>query len=82
LTGGLKGLVVRYDATYYATNCLTLTAAEVRRLYAFRAQIAAVMRVCKDQLGLTGLSSPLRAGPNASLRLLLGRLLCPRAGTP
>ena len=54
LTGGLKVLVVRYGAKYYATNRLTLTAAEVRRLYAFRAQIEEVIRVCKDQLGLTG----------------------------
>jgi putative transposase len=54
LTGGLKVLVVRYDAKYYATNRLTLAAAEVRRLYAFRAQIEEVIRVCKDQLGLSG----------------------------
>jgi len=54
LTGGLKVLVVRYGTKYYATNRLTLTAAEVRRLYAFRAQIEEVIRVCKDQLGLSG----------------------------
>jgi putative transposase len=54
LTGGLKVLVVRYGAKYYATNRLTLTAAEVRRLYRVRAQIEEVIRVCKDQLGLTG----------------------------
>jgi hypothetical protein len=54
LTGGLKVLVVRYGAKYYATNRLTLAAAEVRRLYAFRAQIEEVIRACKDQLGLTG----------------------------
>jgi putative transposase len=54
LTGGLKVLVVRYGAKYYATNRLTLTAAEVRRLYRFRAQIEEVIRVCKDQLGLIG----------------------------
>ena len=54
LTGGLKVLVVRYGAKYYATNRLTLAAGEVRRLYAFRAQIEEVIRVCKDQLGLTG----------------------------
>src|SRR6516164_9025457 len=33
LTGGLKVFVVRYRRKYYATNRLTLTAAEVRRLY-------------------------------------------------
>ena len=33
LTGGLKVLVVRYGAKYYATNRLTLAAAEIRRLY-------------------------------------------------
>jgi putative transposase len=54
LTGGLKVLVVRYGAKYYATNRLTLAAAEVRRLYAFHAQIEEVIRACKDQLGLSG----------------------------
>jgi hypothetical protein len=47
-------LVVRYGAKYYATNRLTLPAAEVRRLYRQRAQIEEVIHVCKDQLGLTG----------------------------
>jgi putative transposase len=54
LTGGLKVLVVRYGAKYYATNRLALPAAEVRRLYRLRAQIEEVIRVCKDQLGLAG----------------------------
>jgi putative transposase len=54
LSGGLKVLVVRYGAQYYATNRLTLPAVEVRRLYRVRAQIEEVIRVCKDQLGLTG----------------------------
>jgi putative transposase len=54
LTGGLKVLVVRYGAKYYASNRLTLGAAEIRRLYQFRAQIEEVIRVCKDQLGLSG----------------------------
>jgi putative transposase len=54
LTGGLKVLVVRYGAKYYATNRLTLSSAEVRRLYRVRAQIEEVIRVCKDQLSLTG----------------------------
>jgi putative transposase len=53
LTGGLKVLVVRYGAKYYATNRLTLPAAEVRRLFRFRVQIEEVIRVCKDQLGLS-----------------------------
>jgi hypothetical protein len=53
LSGGLKVLVVRYGAKYYATNRLTLSAAEVRRLYRLRAQSEEVIRVCKDQLGLT-----------------------------
>ncbi|HZC00803.1 MAG TPA: transposase, partial [Gammaproteobacteria bacterium] len=51
---GLKVLVVRYGAKYYATNRLRLPAAEVRRLYRVRSQIEEVIRVCKDQLGLTG----------------------------
>jgi Transposase DDE domain len=54
LTGGLKVLVVRYGAKYFATNRLTLPAVEVRRLYRVRAQIEEVIRVCKDQLALTG----------------------------
>jgi putative transposase len=54
LSGGLKGLVVRHGKKYYATNRLTLAAAEVRRLYRIRSQIAEVIRVCKDQLALTG----------------------------
>jgi DDE family transposase len=53
LTGNLKVLVVRYGAKYYATNRLTLLATEVRRLYRLRAHIEEVIRVCKDQLGLT-----------------------------
>jgi putative transposase len=54
LTGGLKVLVVRHGAKYYATNRLMLSAAEVRRLYRFRSQIEEVIRVCKDQFSLTG----------------------------
>jgi Transposase DDE domain len=54
LTGGLKVLVVRYGAKYYATNRLTLAAAEVCRLYAFRAHVEEVIRACQDQLGLSG----------------------------
>ena len=54
LTGGWNVLVVRYGAKYYATNRLTLPAAEVRRLYRVRAQSEEVIRVCKDQRGLTG----------------------------
>jgi putative transposase len=54
LTGGLKVLLVRHGKKYYATNRLTLLAAEVRRLYRIRAQIEEVIRVCKDQLGLSG----------------------------
>lgn len=54
LSGGLKVLVVRYGAKYYATNRLTLSAAEVRRLYRIRSPIEEVIRVCKDQLAFTG----------------------------
>jgi putative transposase len=54
LSGGLKVLVVRYGAKYFATNRLTLPAAEVRRGYRIRAQIEEVIRACKDQLGLNG----------------------------
>ena len=54
LTGGLNVLVVRYGAKYFATNRLTLPAAEVRRLYRIRAQIEEVIRACQDQLGFNG----------------------------
>jgi Transposase DDE domain len=54
LSGGLKVLVARYGKKDYATNRLTLSAAEVRRLYGVRVQIEDVIRACKDQLGLTG----------------------------
>jgi hypothetical protein len=54
LTGGVKVLVVRYGAKDYATNRLTLAAAEVRRLYRVRAQIEAVLKVCKDQRSQSG----------------------------
>ena len=54
LAGGLTVLVVRYGATYFATNRLTLPAAEVRQVYRIRAQIEEVIRVCTDQLGLSG----------------------------
>jgi putative transposase len=54
LTGGLKVLVVRYGAKYFATNRLTLPAAEVRRLYQVRAQIEEIFRACKNQLGRNG----------------------------
>jgi putative transposase len=52
LSGGLKVRVVRYGKKYYATNRLSLSAVEVRRLYRVRTQIEELIRVCKDQLGL------------------------------
>jgi hypothetical protein len=54
LTGGLNVLGVSYGAKYYATHRLTRPAAEVRRLYRWRAQLEEVIGVCKDQLGLAG----------------------------
>lgn len=47
-------MVVRDGAKYDATNRLMLPAAEVWRIYRFRSQIEEVIRVCKDQLNLTG----------------------------
>ncbi len=47
-------LVVRRGQKYEATNRLMLPAAEVRRLYRVRSPSEGVIRVCKDQLGLTG----------------------------
>ncbi len=54
LNGGLKVLVVRDGKKYYATNRLTLSATQAGQLYRGRAQIEEVIRVCKDQLALTG----------------------------
>jgi hypothetical protein len=47
-------LVVRHGAKFYATQRLTVPAAEVRRLSCVRAQMEEGLRVCKDHLGLTG----------------------------
>ncbi len=54
LSGGLKVLVARSGKKDDATNRLTRSAAEVRRLYRRRAHIEEGMRVCTDQLALTG----------------------------
>jgi Transposase DDE domain len=53
-SGGLNVLMVRHGHHYYATNRLTLLAAEVRRLSRVRAPSEEVMRVCQDQLGWSG----------------------------
>jgi hypothetical protein len=47
-------LVIRYGAKYFATQRLTLPAAEVRQLDRVRAQIEDVIRVCQNQRRLTG----------------------------
>ena len=52
LSGGLKVFVVRYRRKYYATNRLTLTALEVRRLYRKRHEVEEVIKVLKSQLNL------------------------------
>ena len=52
LAGGLKVFVVRYRRKYYATNRLTLTAPEVRRLYRKRHEVEEVIKVLKSQLSL------------------------------
>jgi putative transposase len=54
LSGGLKVRIVRHGKKYYATNRLTLAAVEVRQLYRMRTHIEEVIRVCKDQLNLSG----------------------------
>jgi hypothetical protein len=46
--------IVRHGKQYDATHRLPLVAAEVRRRYRIRAQSEAVIRVCQDQLGVTG----------------------------
>jgi Transposase DDE domain len=52
LSGGIKVFVVRYRRKYYATNRLTLTAPEVRRLYRKRHEVEEVIKVLKSQLSL------------------------------
>lgn len=52
--GGPSKYELALELLSYARNRLRLPAAEVRRVYRFRAQIEEVIRVYKDQLGLTG----------------------------
>jgi hypothetical protein len=52
LSGEIKVLVVRYRRKYYATNRLSLSAAEVRTLYRKRQEVEEVIRVLKSQVGL------------------------------
>ena len=52
LRGGLKVFVVRYRRKYDATNRLTFTAHEVRRLYRKRHEVEEVIKVLKSQLSL------------------------------
>jgi hypothetical protein len=54
LSGGLTVLVVRHGNKDYATNRLTLSAMAVRPWYRIRAQSEAGIRVCQDQLRLSG----------------------------
>ena len=63
-------LVVRYGKKYYATNRLTLPAAEVRRLYRVRTQIEEVIRACKDQFSLSGCQARSERAQLASSDLL------------
>jgi hypothetical protein len=66
LTGGLKVLVVRYGAKYYATNRLTLLPAEVRRLCRFRAKMEEVIRVCYAKISSGSVAvNPARSGPSS-----------------
>jgi hypothetical protein len=74
LTGGLKVLVVRYGAKYYATNRLTLPAIAVRRLYRMRTHIEEVIRACTDQCGLCG--CPARSERAQRHHLTCGRVAC------
>jgi Transposase DDE domain len=52
LAGGLKVFVVRYRRKYYATNRLTFTAPEGRRLYRKRPEVEEVIKGLKSQLSL------------------------------
>lgn len=61
-------MVVRHGAKYYATNRLTLPAAEVRWLYHFRSQIEEVIRVCNDQLSLNSCQTRSEQGQLHRLR--------------
>jgi putative transposase len=52
LSGDIKVFVVRYRRKYYATNRLSLSAAEVRTLYRKRQEIEEVIRILKSQMSL------------------------------
>lgn len=54
LKGGIKVRVVRPGKKYYATNCLTLSAREVRQLYQIRGQVEEVVRVSKEKFQREG----------------------------
>ena len=76
LRGGLKVLVVRYGAKYYATNRLTLPAAEVHRLYRVARPDRRGDQGVQESIQPERLSSTFLAGAAASPHLLSGRLLC------
>ena len=69
--GVSKGWLSETASRSYATHRLTLTAVEVRRLYRFRSQIAEVLRICKDQLGLTGCQARSERAPRQHLACCL-----------
>jgi Transposase DDE domain len=52
LSGGIKVRVVKYRRTYFATNRLSLTAPEVRAIYAWRHAIEEVIKAPKGQLSV------------------------------
>jgi putative transposase len=52
LSGGIKVRVVKYRRKYFATNRLSLTAPEVRAIYARRHAIEEVIKALKSQLSL------------------------------
>ena len=64
-------MVVRDGAKYFATNRLTLPAAAVRQGYRLRAHMEAVIRVCKDPLGLSGCQARSERAPLHHMRCCL-----------
>jgi hypothetical protein len=72
LSGGLKVWVVRDGAKDFATNRLTLPAAEGRRRSRVRSQLDEVIRVCQDRLPLSGCQARSERAP---VHYLTGGLL-------
>jgi DDE family transposase len=68
LSGGINVRVVRYRRKYYATNRLSLTAQEVRAIYARRHEIEEVIKALKGQCHLEACQAGYKRSGHAKSR--------------